>query len=96
MTGPSPKSQWYVGFEAVFHLTEMIAQYIIANLGLSPNFGKIDFAHLTFPTTMRIDYIRVYQQSNQINIGCDPSGFPTASYINQSVMLLFLSVQFVN
>jgi beta-glucanase (GH16 family) len=57
--------------------------YIIFNLGMSPNFGKIDFDHLTFPTTMRVDYIRVYQPSNQINIGCDPSGFPTAAYINQ-------------
>ncbi|KAN0121672.1 beta-glucan synthesis-associated protein [Russula decolorans] len=57
--------------------------YIIFNLGMSPNFGKIDFEHLTFPTTMRVDYIRVYQPSNQVNIGCDPSGFPTAAYINQ-------------
>jgi len=57
--------------------------YIIANLGMSPNFGKIDFEHLTFPTTMRVDYIRVYQPSDKINIGCDPPRFPTASYINQ-------------
>ncbi|KAH9996454.1 glycoside hydrolase family 16 protein [Russula vinacea] len=57
--------------------------YIIANLGMSPNFGRIDFAHLTFPTTMRIDYIRVYQRADQINIGCDPPDFPTSSYINQ-------------
>ncbi|KAI9513053.1 beta-glucan synthesis-associated [Russula earlei] len=59
--------------------------YIIANLGISPNFGAIDFTALTFPTTMRIDYIRVYQPSNQINIGCDPSAFPTEAYINQYI-----------
>jgi hypothetical protein len=64
----------------------MVAQYIIANLGMSPNFGKIDFLHLQFPTTMRIEYIRVYQPANQINIGCDPPDFPTLSYINQSVV----------
>jgi hypothetical protein len=65
----------------------MVAQYIIVNLGMSPNFGKIDFEHLKFPTTMRVDYIRVYQSADQINIGCDPPGFPTSSYINQSVIL---------
>lgn len=65
----------------------MITQYIIANLGMSPNFGRIDFEHLQFPATMRIDYIRVYQRPDQINIGCDPPDFPTAAYINQLVML---------
>jgi beta-glucan synthesis-associated protein KRE6 len=34
---------------------------------------------------MRIDYIRVYQPTNAINIGCDPEGFPTKAYINQWV-----------
>ena len=95
MNGLSPKSQWYVGLEAGIHLTEIITQYIIFNLGMSPNFGKIDFEHLTFPTTMRVDYIRVYQPSNQVNIGCDPSGFPTAAYINQSVTLFIFQYVFV-
>ncbi|KAJ7630781.1 beta-glucan synthesis-associated protein [Roridomyces roridus] len=57
--------------------------YIIANLGMSENFGTVDFEHLTFPAIMRIDYIRVYQPKGQINIGCDPSDFPTAAYINE-------------
>ncbi|KAH9984637.1 glycoside hydrolase family 16 protein [Russula compacta] len=57
--------------------------YIILNLGISPQFGKIDFEHLTFPTTMRVDYVRVYQPQGQTNIGCDPQGFPTSAYINQ-------------
>ncbi|KAF8234028.1 glycoside hydrolase family 16 protein [Tricholoma matsutake] len=56
--------------------------YIIVNLGMSQNFGKIDFEHLTFPTTLTIDYIRVYQDQNAINIGCDPKDFPTENYIN--------------
>ncbi|KIY45768.1 glycoside hydrolase family 16 protein [Fistulina hepatica ATCC 64428] len=55
--------------------------YIIANLGMSTNFGYVDLDHLTFPTTMRIDYIRVYQRSDRLNIGCDPDDFPTAAYI---------------
>ncbi|KAG7447439.1 glycoside hydrolase family 16 protein [Guyanagaster necrorhizus] len=55
--------------------------YIIANLGMSTNFGTVDLDHLTFPAIMMIDYIRVYQDPDNINIGCDPDGFPTAKYI---------------
>jgi len=57
--------------------------YIIINLGMSPSFGKIDFTHLTFPATMRVDYVRVYQQADQVNIGCSPDNFPTEDYINR-------------
>jgi len=57
--------------------------YLIANLGMSENFGNVDLEHLTFPTSMRVDYIRVYQRADSINIGCDPKDFPTAAYINQ-------------
>ncbi len=32
---------------------------------------------------MRIDWIRVYQPSDSINIGCDPTDFPTAAYIDE-------------
>ena len=57
--------------------------YIIANLGMSRNFGYVDLEHLTFPTVMKVDYIRVYQDPDLKNIGCDPESFPTAAYINQ-------------
>ncbi|RDX53906.1 glycoside hydrolase family 16 protein [Polyporus arcularius HHB13444] len=57
--------------------------YIIANLGMSFNFGPVDLDHLPFPVHMRIDYIRVYQPSNAINIGCDPPEYPTAAYIER-------------
>jgi beta-glucanase (GH16 family) len=60
-----------------------MSQYLIANLGISPNFETPDFTALTFPTTMSIDWIRVYQPKNAINIGCDPKDFPTAAYINE-------------
>jgi len=59
--------------------------YIIINLGMSKNFGAIDFEHLTFPTHMRVDYIRVYQDIRHINIGCDPEGYPTLDYINKHI-----------
>lgn len=57
--------------------------YILANLGMSTNFGYVDEDHLPFPTSMKIDYIRVYQKSDSINVGCDPEDFPTADYIAQ-------------
>ncbi|KAJ7085400.1 beta-glucan synthesis-associated [Mycena belliarum] len=56
--------------------------YIIANLGMSRNFGAVDLEHLTFPTTLSFDYVRVYQYPDSINIGCDPRDFPTQAYIN--------------
>jgi hypothetical protein len=59
---------------------------VIANLGLSPSFGGTDPATLTFPAHMRIDYIRVYQPKDAVNIGCDPAGAPTQAYINQCVV----------
>ncbi|KAF9038297.1 beta-glucan synthesis-associated [Hymenopellis radicata] len=55
--------------------------YILANLGMSTNFGPVDLEHLGFPVHMSIDYIRVYQPEDAINIGCDPPEFPTKAYI---------------
>jgi hypothetical protein len=55
--------------------------YLIANLGMSRNFGYVDLDHLKFPTVLSVDWIRVYQPKDQINIGCDPPNFPTAQYI---------------
>ncbi|KAK0454778.1 glycoside hydrolase family 16 protein [Armillaria borealis] len=55
--------------------------YLIANLGISYNFGVVDVDHLTFPAVMSVDYIRVYQDPDNINIGCNPADFPTAAYI---------------
>lgn len=52
------------------------------NFGMSQNFAKVDLTHLTFPNTMEVDYIRVYQPKDAKNIGCDPPDFPTAEYIN--------------
>ncbi|KAJ7472267.1 glycoside hydrolase family 16 protein [Mycena galericulata] len=59
--------------------------YILANLGMSTNFGVVDLAHLTFPTTLKLDYVRVYQYPDSVNIGCDPEDFPTSAYINTRV-----------
>lgn len=38
--------------------------YLIINLGLSENFGVIDFKGLAklWPVTLEVDYIRVYRE----------------------------------
>jgi len=79
------KNQWYspASFFAMHHRTDLHPKYIIINLGMSKNFGDIDFEHLTFPNRMRVDYIRVYQDMHNVNIGCDPKNFPTAAYIRR-------------
>ncbi|ORY91682.1 beta-glucan synthesis-associated protein-domain-containing protein [Leucosporidium creatinivorum] len=43
--------------------------YMLFNLGMSENFGYVDLENLVFPSVMRIDYIRIYQDSDYINIG---------------------------
>jgi len=56
--------------------------YIILNLGMSPGFQAQDFEHLTFPSKMYFDYVRVYQRDDVKNgIGCDTPTHPTADYI---------------
>ena len=52
------------------------------NLGMSENFGAVDLEHIIFPAQMTVDYVRVYQDPDHINIGCDPKDFPTQEYIN--------------
>jgi beta-glucan synthesis-associated protein KRE6 len=49
---------------------------------MSDSFVKIDYENLQFPATMRIDYIRVYQDPETHNWGCDPKDFPTKEYID--------------
>ena len=60
---------------------------LILNLGISNNWAYIDWNSLFFPVTFRIDYVRVYQPPDQINIGCDPSDYPTYDYIQQHLNL---------
>lgn len=60
---------------------------IIVNLGISNNWAYVDWNALAFPVTMRVDYIRVYQPKDQINVGCDPPGYPTQNYIKQHPLI---------
>ena len=56
---------------------------IIANFGLSNSFAFVNWTGLeqTMPATMRIDYIRIYQDEDRELVTCDPPDFPTTSYI---------------
>jgi beta-glucanase (GH16 family) len=60
---------------------------IIANLGMSNTFAAINLAELDklFPATMRIDYIRIYQDENDDSevMTCDPPDYPTTEYIRR-------------
>lgn len=77
------RSQWYASIEPCNNtLTPCLLQYLIMNLGISPQFGFVDFANLVFPSVLKLDYVRVYQDPNNLNWGCDPPNFPTQAYIN--------------
>lgn len=54
---------------------------IVLNLGLSNSWAYIDWPSLQFPMHMRIDYVRVYQPADAIDMTCDPEGYPTYNYI---------------
>ena len=56
---------------------------IVANLGMSNGFSSIDMAGIgaLLPATMRLDYIRIYQDEDNPLVTCDPPGYPTTDYI---------------
>jgi beta-glucanase (GH16 family) len=54
---------------------------IILNLGVSNNWAYIDWPSILFPSMLRIDYVRLYQPSDAVDVTCDPSSHPTYDYI---------------
>lgn len=88
---------WYVGQNAVFTVQAYAMgpngnvgfrriskepMSIIMNCGLSNSWAYIDWASFRFPMHMLVDYVRVYQPADQIDMTCDPQGYPTFDYIN--------------
>ncbi|KAI7968467.1 hypothetical protein EIK77_006486 [Talaromyces pinophilus] len=63
----------------------MEPMYPILNFGMSPSFAMLNWTGLaeTWPATMRVDYIRIYQDPNEISVTCDPAGYGTTEYIKQ-------------
>jgi len=56
---------------------------IIFNMGLSKIWNpKLQADRLNLPAKFYIDYIRIYQPLDAIDMTCDPDDFPTSSYID--------------
>lgn len=52
--------------------------------GPAASFQEQDFEHLVFPSSMYIDYVRIYQREGlEDGVTCNPSNYPTADYINK-------------
>ncbi|KAG2482848.1 hypothetical protein HYH03_018239 [Edaphochlamys debaryana] len=56
--------------------------YINIFLAMADNFAPIDHENLVLPASMEVDYVRIWQRRDRINIGCSPPDFPTQEYIN--------------
>lgn len=56
---------------------------LVVNFGMSNSFSAINLTGIgnTLPATMRLDYIRIYQDEDNEIMSCDPPGYPTTSYI---------------
>lgn len=55
---------------------------LVINFGMSPGFAELNMTGLgkLMPATMRLDYIRIYQDQDG-EVTCDPEGYPTTAYI---------------
>ncbi|KAK9762725.1 hypothetical protein K7432_011264 [Basidiobolus ranarum] len=73
--GPDPRSK------TAQRLISAEPMSIVMNFAMSTAFGAVNLEALPFPSTMSIDYVRVYQLPDKINVSCDPPNFPTAKYI---------------
>jgi beta-glucanase (GH16 family) len=56
---------------------------IVLNFGMSSGFAALNMSGLgaLMPATMRIDYIRIYQNEGEESVTCDPPGYMTTDYI---------------
>lgn len=57
---------------------------LIMNLGMADNFAEIFLGNLVkeLPAYLRFDYVRIYQDPDDVSVTCDPPGFPTTEYIS--------------
>ncbi|KAG4303980.1 hypothetical protein PORY_002633 [Pneumocystis oryctolagi] len=88
--------QWYIGDQPTWMMkgesvgpNGKIGQRLISeepmafviNLAMSESFAEIEWGRLQFPAIMKIDWIRIYQETPMIT--CDPPGYPTTKYIKE-------------
>ncbi|KAL4425109.1 hypothetical protein ABPG77_008214 [Micractinium sp. CCAP 211/92] len=69
------------GYTTFERLIPVEAMFIIFNFAMSDSFTKVDIDRLQFPAQYKIDYVRVYQDPEAINLGCSPPDYPTAQWI---------------
>lgn len=68
----------YETFERLIPVEPMM---VILNFAISDGFTKVDFDRLGFPAEYKVDYVRVYQEPDAVNLGCSPPDYPTAQYL---------------
>ena len=64
--------------------------YILFNLAMASSFGRVDLPHLKFPSQYQVDYVRVYQPADALNLGCSPPDYPTQQYLAWCVRMRVL------
>lgn len=88
---------WYVGEEPTFTMQAYALgpngnigfrriskepMAVVMNLGISNSWAYIDWPSIHFPNMLHVDYVRIYQPEDDINMTCDPDDYPTADYID--------------
>ena len=94
--GPDSQITWFVGDDISYMInskalgpngnvdSRVISEEpmaIVLNLGFSASWTGINYGELVFPTTMYVDYVRLYQPSDSVTVTCDPPGYETTEYI---------------
>ena len=64
--------------------------YLLFNLAMASSFGRVDLPHLKFPSQYQVDYVRVYQPADALNLGCSPPDYPTQQYLAWCVRMRVL------
>ncbi|PVU87240.1 hypothetical protein BB561_006415 [Smittium simulii] len=73
--GPNPLSK------VTQRLISEEPMYLLLNLGMSNSWSSVELEKLAFPSTLKFDYVRLYQHPDRIRLSCDPPDRPTADYI---------------
>ncbi|RAL64308.1 hypothetical protein DID88_002200 [Monilinia fructigena] len=97
-TSAGGKIAWFVGDQQTFLLDgravgpngnvgpRQVSQEpmsMVLNLGISGAWSEVLVGELRFPTTMHVDYVRIYQRAGEESVTCDPVGFETTAYIRE-------------
>ncbi|KAJ8071781.1 hypothetical protein OCU04_002095 [Sclerotinia nivalis] len=97
-TSSTGKIAWFVGDQQTFMMDgraigqngNVAARQVseepmsmVLNLGISGAWSEILIGELRFPTTMYVDYVRIYQREGEESVTCDPEGYETTEYIRE-------------